>query len=298
MPIDWNDLRLFLAVARLGGLRASAEATGTSAPTLGRRIAALERQLGQTLFNRSVSGYALTPAGADLLARAEDVEAAMRGVSGWSEGATAGPLVRLSVGPWMASFLADRIGELWQVEDRARLEFVVTHDEVDIARRAADIDLRADRPLEPNLAQRQIGRAAHALYSGRQRINGVAAGFFVGVSGEAARTAPARWLEAHHGDRVGIRASDTHAARALTAAGAGLTVLPCFIGDLDPRVTRLGQPIPELTCDLWLVTHTDRRQEAPVRRVSQRLAQVLTENAALLRGERPKAWEQSQTVGA
>jgi DNA-binding transcriptional LysR family regulator len=292
MPeLDWNDLRHFLAVARLGGLRASADATGTSAPTLGRRITALERQLGQPLFVRSVTGYALTEAGSDLLTRAEDVEAAMRGVTGWSEGTTSGPLVRLSVGTWMARFIADRIGTLWQVEDRARLELVVTNDEVDIARRAADIDLRADRPLEPNLAQRQVGRAAFAIYSGRQRINGVAAGFFVGVSGDAARTAPARWLEAHHGDRIGIRASDAHAARDLTAAGAGLTVLPCFIGDLDNRLTRLGQPIPELTCDLWLVTHADRRHEAPIRRVSQRLAGILTENAALIRGEMPKAWE-------
>jgi DNA-binding transcriptional LysR family regulator len=293
MQIDWNDLRLFLAVARLGGLRASAEATGTSAPTLGRRITALERQLGQTLFERSVAGYALTEAGTDLLTRAEEVEAAMRGVSSWSEGATAGPLVRLSIGASMARFLADRIGALWQVEDRTRLEFVVSNNDVDIARRVADIDLRASRPLEPNLAQRQVGRASHAIYSGRQRINGVAAGFFVGQAGEAARTAPARWLEAHHGDRIGVRAGDIHAARDLVAAGAGLTVLPCFIGDLDNRLTRLGQPIGELDCDLWLVTHADRRHEAPIRRVSQRLAAILMENAPLIRGDRPRAWEQA-----
>jgi DNA-binding transcriptional LysR family regulator len=293
MQFDWNDLRLFLAVARLGGLRASADATGTSAPTLGRRITALERQLGQTLFERSINGYALTPSGADLLVRAEEVEAAMRGVSGWSEGVTAGPLVRLSVGASMARFLADRIGALWQVEDRARLEFVVSDDEVDIARRVADIDLRASRPLEPHLAQRHVGRASHAIYSGRQRINGVAAGFFVGQGGDAARTAPSRWLEAHHGDRIGVRAGDIHAARDLVAAGAGLTVLPCFIGDLDSRLTRLGQPITELDCDLWLVTHADRRHEAPIRRVSQRLATILTENAPLTRGDRPRAWEQA-----
>lgn len=294
MQIDWNDLRLFLTVARLGGLRASAEATGTSPPTLGRRIAALEKQLGQVLFVRSVSGYALTEAGADLLGRAEDVEAAMRGVAGWSEGTSSGPLVRISVGAWMAAFLADRIGELWQVEDRARLEFVITFDDVDVARRAADIDLRMQRPLEPNLAQRQLGHAAHAIYSGRKRVNGVEAGFFVGMTGEAGRTPAARWLEAHHGDRIGVRANDIRACRDMVAAGAGLTVLPCFVGDLDDGLVRLGAPIPELGCDLWLVTHADRRHERPIRRVSSRLAEVLTAHAPLLRGDTPKAWASAQ----
>lgn len=292
MQIDWNDLRLFLTVARLGGLRASAEATGTSAPTLGRRIAALEQQVGQVLFVRSVAGYALTEAGADLLARAEDVEAAMRGVSSWSEGTSSGPAVRFSAGAWMTAFLAGRIGELWQVEDRARLEFVVTFDDVDVARRAADIDLRMQRPLEPNLAQRNLGHAAHAIYSGRKRINGVEAGFFVGMAGDAGRTPAARWLEAHHGDRIGVRANDVRACRDMVAAGAGLTVLPCFVGDLDAGLVRLGSPIPELDCELWLVTHADRRHEQPIRRVSGRLAEVLAANAPLMRGERPKAWEQ------
>jgi DNA-binding transcriptional LysR family regulator len=293
MQLDWNDLRLFLAVARLGGLRASAEATGTSPPTLGRRIAVLESRLGQTLFVRSVSGYSLTEAGVELLARANEVEAAMLGVTNWSEGTAAGPLVRLSVGPWMARFLAQRIDLLWQVADRIRLEFVVTNHDVDVARRVADIDLRAQRPVEPNLAQRPVGRAAHCLYSGRQRINGVEAGLFVGFAGDAARTPPARWLEAHHGDRIGVRADDDHAVRDLVAACAGLTVLPCFVGDLDNRLVRLGRPIPELDCDLWLVTHAERRHEAPVRKVSQRLAAILDENAALVRGERPRAWEQA-----
>ncbi|WP_423066006.1 LysR family transcriptional regulator [Devosia sp. CN2-171] len=293
MKIDWDDLRLFLTVARLGGLRASAEATGTSAPTLGRRIAALEKQVGQVLFVRSVAGYALTEAGSDLLARAEEVEAAMRGVVGWSEGTSSGPVVRLSVGAWMASFLADRIGELWQVEDRARLEFVITFDDVDVGRRAADIDLRMQRPLEPNLAQRNLGHAAHAIYSGRKRINGVEAGFFVGMSGDAGRTPAARWLEAHHGDRIGVRANDVQACRDFVAAGAGLTVLPCFIGDRDNRLARLGAPIPELGCELWQVTHADRRHELPIRRVSARLAEVLIASAPLLRGDTPRAWEAS-----
>ncbi|RYH02934.1 MAG: LysR family transcriptional regulator, partial [Alphaproteobacteria bacterium] len=63
MDFSWDDLRLFLDVARLGGLSAATETTGLSAATLGRRVTALERQVGEPLFVRSQTGYRLTPSG-------------------------------------------------------------------------------------------------------------------------------------------------------------------------------------------------------------------------------------------
>ena len=76
MDLDWNDLKFFLHVARLGGLSQAAETTGLSAATLGRRVTALEHEIGRALFHRSQTGYRLTRAGEDLLAHAEEVEAA------------------------------------------------------------------------------------------------------------------------------------------------------------------------------------------------------------------------------
>lgn len=290
MPPDWTDLRLFLAVARFGGLRSAAEAAGVSAPTLGRRMAALEQQIGQQLFVRSAGGYALTRAGEELLGRAQDVEAAMRGVASWTDGTTADPLVRISAGRWMSELFADHVGTLWQVEDHIRIEFVTTFDNVDVLRRDADIDLRREPPAEPGLAQKAVGRIAYAIYSGRQRINGVEAGYFVGFSGEAATLAASRWLEAHHGDRIGLRGNDVHSCASLVASGAGLSVLPCFVGDSDPRLIRLGGIIAELTHDIWLVVHDDRRHDRPVRLVFDRLGKLLGRLAPLLRGDRPGAW--------
>lgn len=295
MTPDWTDLRLFLSVARLGGLRGAAADAGVSAPTLGRRMAALERQIGQQLFSRSPDGYALTQAGEELLSRVQDVETAMRGIASWTEGTTADPLVRVSAGRWMATFLANSIGELWQVEDHIRLELISTFDNVDVLRRDADIDFRRDQPMEPGLAQKSVGRLAYAIYSGRKRINGVEAGYFVGHTGEAAALAPARWLEAHHRDRIGLRGNDVHACVSMVASGGGLSVFPCFVGDNDSRLTRLGAVIPELTHDIWLVVHDDRRHEKPVRLVFDRLTGLLERSAPLLGGEQPRAWESPRT---
>lgn len=286
MSIDWEDLRLFLDVARLGGLSAATSTTKLSAATLGRRVAALERQIGEPLFHRAHSGYTLTRAGEELLKRAEEVETAMRSLVRWRDGEIGDRVVRISAGTWTTDFLAKRVGELWDVSDPFRIEFVTAYEKIDIGRRNADIGVRSERPTETNLAGRMVGRVAHALYSGRQLINGVKAGVFVGLGGEGANIQSSRWLMARHGDRIMTRGNDAHSVRELVAAGAGLTVLPCFAGDSDPRLVRIdGRPIAELETEQWLVCHQDERHSREVRTVLDRLGTLLKANAPLFAGE-------------
>jgi len=283
--ISWDDLRLFLDVARLGGLSAATRTTKLSAATLGRRVTALEHQIGEPLFVRSQTGYALTGAGEELLRRAEEVEAAMQSLTRWRDGALGDRIVRISAGSWTSAFLSSHIGELWNADDGIRIELVTVYEKVDIGRRAADLGIRSARPTEPNLAGRQIGKVAHALYCAPKLVNGVAAGLFVGVTGDGGNIASARWLMAHHGDRIGVRGNDVHSVRELVAAGAGLGVFPCFVGDSDPRLARIAAPIPELQTELWLVSHHEERHRPEVRRVADRIAALMKEHAALFRGD-------------
>lgn len=284
--ISWDDLRLFLDVARLGGLSAATSTTGLSAATLGRRVTALEQQIGEPLFVRRQTGYQLTPAGEELLRRAEDVEAAMLDLTRWRDGAVGKRIVRVSAGTWTSAFLARRIGELWHVDDGIRVELATAYPKLDIGRRAADLGIRSERPVDPNLAGRQVGRVAHAIYSGLNLINGIEAGLFVGTTGDAANIASARWLMAHHGDRIGVRGNDVQSVRELVAAGAGLSVFPCFVGDSDDRLVRVATPIPELDTEQWLVSHHEDRHRPEVRLVADRIAKLLKEHGPLFRGER------------
>jgi DNA-binding transcriptional LysR family regulator len=285
MSIDWADLRLFLDVARLGGLSAATETTGLSAATLGRRVTALEKQVGEPLFHRSHNGYALTGAGEELLRRAEDVEAAMTSLTRWRDGTLGERVVRVSAGTWTTEFLAQHLGDLWSVEDPFRLEFVTAYEKIDIGRRNADIGIRTVRPVEPNLAGRLTGHVAHAIYAGRHLINGVKAGFFVGLTGDGANLQATRWMMAHHGDRVGVRGNDMHSVRELVAAGGGLTVMPCFAGDADKRLVQVAPPIPELMQEQWLVTHQDERHSREVRLVLDRIGALLKAHGPLFAGE-------------
>jgi DNA-binding transcriptional LysR family regulator len=285
--ISWDDLRLFLDVARLGGLSAATATTQLSAATLGRRVTALERQIGEPLFIRRQTGYELTPAGEELLRRAEDVEQSMLAVSRWRDGNLGDRVVRVSAGTWTSAFISSHIGEIWQVTDGIRVELVTANEKVDIGRRAADLGLRSARPTEPGLAGKRIGTVAHALYAGRNLINGVEAGMFVGVAGDAANLASARWLMAHHGDRIGVRGNDPHSVRELVAAGAGLSVFPCFAADRDPRLVRLASVITELMAEQWLVSHHEERHQPEVRRVADRITALMHQHAPLFRGEQP-----------
>lgn len=287
MDLRWDDLRLFLSVARLGGLSAATGVTGLSAATLSRRVTVLEREIGEPLFTRSLSGYQLTAMGEDLLKRAEDVEAAMLSLARWREREIGEPVVRIAADAWTSGFLSRHIGELWNVDDRLRIDLVTAHETVAIGRRAADIGLHASRPTEANLAARHIGRIAYALYCLPRLIGGVAAALFVGITGEGESSPAARWLMAHHGDRIAVRGNDAASVRELVAAGAGLSVFPCFVGDSDPRLARVAPPIPELVTEQWLVVHQDERHNPPVRTVRDRLARLMKQHAPLFRGDTP-----------
>lgn len=281
---SWDDLRIFLDVARLGGLSAATRTTGLSAATLGRRVTVLERDLGSALFVRRQTGYEMTPAGDELLRHAEEVELAMQGVRRWRDGRAGEAVVRISAGTWTSVFVSAHIGEVWRPDEGVRVELVTANEKVDIGRRAADLGIRAARPSEPYLAGRKTGDVAYAVYAGRKAGVG-AVGRFVGVVGEAANLASARWVMAHHHDSIAVRGNDPHSVLELIAAGAGQGVLPCFAGDRDPRLVRVGRPIAELDQEQWLVSHHEERHRPEVRRVANRIVRLMRTHRRLFSGK-------------
>lgn len=285
MNADWDDLRLFLAVSRLGGLSAARGATSLSPATLGRRITALERKIGVPLFKRLQTGYRLTGAGQELFAHAEEVERAMEGVARWKEGAQAQRAVRLSAGNWTTDFLARHIGEIWTHGD-PMIAFVAANARIDIGHRAADIGIRNARPDDPHLAGRRIGHVAFALYGARDQAEGNAV---VGLSGDTSTTPSARWLDAIHGGSVRLKGNSVHAVRELVASGAGVSVFPCFIGDGDERLTRTGGIIEELSTEQWLVAHHEERHVPAIRNLIERVVQLMRIQGDLFAGDRPRA---------
>jgi len=264
MNLDWDDLKLFLAVARAGGLSAASEATGKSAPTLGRRMLALEAATGTELFRRLPRGYELTEDGTAFLAKAADLEAQIQPLlRSAKDGRT---VVKISAGSWMTYALCQNIRTIQRGDDTTCLRFISAEHVLDIGHREAVIGIRNRRPEQTGLACRMIGRVQFAGYATSKAIKP-----WVRV---AVKTPSALWLAAQSHNTVGIEVNAPRNALDLACAGIARAVLPTFIGDAQQGLVRVTAPISELAHNQWLVTHHEQRFQPKVRRVIDRIYEV------------------------
>lgn len=282
--VSWDDLRLFIGVARGGGLSAAAAEAGLSPATVGRRMLALEEAVGRPLFVRRQTGYALTPDGQALYRRAQAMEAAARPVEAWLAAEGSHPVVRISAGSWTANFFAENFSRLWTAQDNFRIAFKTTEARLDLAHREAEIGIRNRIPDSPNLAARRTVEVAFAPFRARNHPPGDG---WVAIAPEDASTRSARWVNAQAGIAIMAWANTPRTLYDLVRAGVGKTVLPCFAGDRDPLLERAGPEIAELREHQWIVMHNDDRHRPEVRAVIERIARLVADHAPLFAGERP-----------
>lgn len=262
----WDDLHLFLAVAREGGLSPAARATGRSAATLGRRMLALERVMGRELFVRHDRGYELTADGRQLLDDLTEVESRIVRLTG-SPGDAERRLVKVSAGSWTTLALLDRLDDIIGSPVDIRLRFISTETTLDIPRREVVIGFRNRRPTEDGLAGRSVSRVEFAPYARAD-----APERWVKV---LADTPSARWLGKMIGNDAVCEVSSPRNSLDLALAGKGIALLPTFIGDAQTALRRTGGTIPELAHEQWIVTHQDDRHLPEVRRTIDRMCRVL-----------------------
>jgi DNA-binding transcriptional LysR family regulator len=284
--ISWDDLHFFVAVGRTGSLSAAAAQLGSSAPTVGRRMVALEQAVGRPLFVRRQTGYALTADGRTLLDKALAMENGAQSISDWLAADGARSVVRISAGTWTANFFAANFGKLWKPDDPFRIAFKTTEAKLDIAHREVEIGIRNAAPESANLAARRTVKVAQAPFRARNHPN---AGYedWVAIAPEDIATRSARWVSDQPGIVIAAWANTPRTLHDLIRAGVGKGLLPCFAGDRDPFLERAGEPVAELAESQWIVMHNDDRHRADVRTVIDRIVALVTKHAALFAGERP-----------
>lgn len=263
--IHWDDLAAFLAVARAGGLAAAAKDSASSAPTLGRRMRALERALGRELFVRRSHGYDLTDAGIELMREMDDVAVNIARATTTSK-EDGLPLVKVSAGTWTSLALAREWQSIAGRPADVRLRFVSTESVLSITRREASIAIRNSRPTEHGLAGRKLARNEFAIYSAHD----AAEGWII----HNVDTPSSHWAKARAGQGIRFEVSHPRLALDLAQEGAGQIVLPMFIGDKEAKLTRRSEAIPELSHDAWLVAHNDDRHLPEIRRVIDRITNL------------------------
>ncbi len=263
--MNWDDLKLFQAVARTGGLSSAARLTGKSAPTLGRRMLALETTTGQELFHRQARGYLLTEHGQTLLEKLTMLESQILPLDR-SGDSTQKPLVKVSAGQWVTHYLCQHTQSLLQDND-IRLRFISADHVLDITHREAVVAIRNHRPDDLNVATRKLGPVHFAGYATTPNITD-----WIKVVGN---TPSARWLAAQPDTITTAEVTSPRNALDLARLGIGRVVLPTFIGNVEKNLHQITPIISELDHDQWLVAHQDERFTRPVRALIDRLYQVM-----------------------
>ncbi len=167
MMEDWDDLRVFLALARQGKLSAVAKKLGVSHPTVARRVKKLEATIGAPLFDRLPDRFVLTAAGEGLFADVEAMEEAAAAIHRRSAGLS-DPVhgtVRISAGEAMTDFLARNLPRLRHNLNCIEFELAATHRPANLSRREADLMIREKVPDLASIVTRKLGEAAYAVYA-------------------------------------------------------------------------------------------------------------------------------------
>jgi DNA-binding transcriptional LysR family regulator len=291
--MDWDDVRVFLAVAREGTMRAAGRALGLSQPTIARRLAAFEATFGgPTLFDRLPEGLRLNTAGEQLVQAAESVEDAMLTLERRHAAASTGLIgnVRVSTGECAAGFLARGLAgsATARLPPGITLELVESRQTANLARREADMALRHQPPESGDFYVSKAGTFACAAY----RRRGADAAAWITYTEEQAHYAPARWVHRQveeTGMPVALRASSMLMHLEAIRAGTGRGVLPCYVGDGHPLLERLTEPIPEIAAEYWIIVHRDVRRSGCVRAVIDWVRTLFSEQRDVLAGVLPKA---------
>lgn len=292
--MNWDDLRFVLALTKAGSLSAAARDLKVDHTTVGRRIEAVESDLGVSLFTRTTRGLVMTAEAERLLPDLMHVEAAVLALErgAVAQQGTLDGVVRVTSGESFGiAYLAPRLAVLGRRHPSLTLELMTGGTVLDLARREADIAVRLFRSEHESLVVRRVAELAHGLYAtpeylarrpvlGRDDLRHHS--MLTADSGPG--VVEAAWVEhLTAGARPTFVSNMTLALVAAAHAGAGIAVLPRYLGDSDAGLVHLPQP-DEPREAIWLTVHRDLQRTPRVRMVMDYLADCLRSDAGLLLG--------------
>jgi DNA-binding transcriptional LysR family regulator len=291
--VDWDGLQVFLAVARSGRVSAAARRLSVEHTTVARRIAALEKTLGVSLFYRTSRGYLLTPEGQNVVSTAEAMERAALVVEARAR-ETSGPpagRVRVAMPPEYGShWLAPKLAAFRALYPQIELQILVGTRQRDLSRGEAELAIQPPRPTQTGMVAVRLARAAVGLYASKRLIGGrrlrIRTLADVRDLPLFTYTAPfqvlqnARWFQPILGSgSIALQSNSTHALLAAARAGAGIAVLPRFVAREHDELLPVSDDVA--SHDIVLITHPEVRRDPKVRATADFLKQVATEPPGL-----------------
>ena len=262
--------------------------------TVLRRLQSMEDRLGVKIFERRREGLRATAAGeemAEIGARfEEDVDGLERRLvgrdlrpSGCIRVTTADTLATHLLGPILAEF-----GSAYPTIE---VELVTSNTFLNLTKRDADIAVRPTAKPHETLIGRRMGPVMTAVYgaSGYLEREGRDYGqphhAWCGFDDSMSHTDIGRTQKSFLKDRVPrLRANTVMGILTFALGGAGLAILPCFVGDQEPRLERVSEPFDRSGVELWLLTHRDLKTTTRVQVFLEFAGKAIKQRRHLLEG--------------
>ncbi len=286
--MDWDDVRMFLAVSREGSVSRAGRLLGVNHTTVARRMATLEAKLATRLFDRGRDGYALTQAGENMVPMAVAMEASAQAIDRQVFGRDAvlsGPL-KLTVPYDFANRIV--VPELAAFDARypgIDLELLTTTGRLDLQAREADLALRLTASPPDYLVGREIVPLRHGVYVNPEHWPALETSPRL-ILFRSERVLP-EWAATHFPTAtVALRVDNLITMLAAVEAGLGLARMPCFEADSSATLRRLNVGLTPSNWGIWILSHVDLRSTARVRVAREFFTEAVNAAAPLILGER------------
>ena len=296
--LNWDDLKIFLAVASEGSVRAAAPLLGVNQSTVSRRIHSLEKELDIHLFEKLPSGYSITEVGTAVLNHAQRIENEFHELNQqiFSRNSDLEGSVRLTVcSPFLSNLLMQDLADFSDRYPGIKIEILSSEHELNLSKREADIAIRVTSSPPEHLVGRRISGYSQSIYASLTYIQQTTASF----SDNHKEQSGLRWLANitplelsnyteyapykqavchHHIDQVALQ---YEAAK----AGMGMALLPCFIGDRDPVLMKMPSTRSFRSSAVWVLMHPDSRRTARVGKLYSFISEKLLQYGNFFEGD-------------
>jgi len=267
--MNWDDLRIFLAVSRFGTMTNAAKQLNVQHSTVSRRIRALERQLGVSLLVKKKGAFELTDAGRNVQQSAMRMEGEVTSVDGALSGKDArlvGSLTLTTFGDLASNLLMPLLKQFSEQHPAIDMHIRVSNSAASLAQREADIAIRMSNSPTETLIGKRVATVASTLYGTKEY-----------VEQQATIKEPLKWIgvnccsfhkywtkQTSGSDMHQFNCDDSVITHSAIKAGMGVSYLPCFLGDADSSLARVCKPDSSHDMGLWVLMHPELKRNARV----------------------------------